>query len=494
MGVSPSAVSRVCGVEVSYKNFNSGRAFMLPQRLAVVGQGNDDSTFSEDKFLVEGNANAVAEKYGYGSPVHLASLQLFPQIGTGADFPVTIYPLKKADGAEPAKGSVSVEFSGAESTATETGSAFIFVGGVKAEFVVKKGDNADAVLQSVKKAVDSVLKMPVKTEDVAGSKLPLVSKWSGESSNLITLEVKSKLANLVFTVEKFTGGAKDPNVETALKKVGPVWETFVLDCFNYNNETRLDTYQSFGEERWGAFEKKPVLVCHGCTDDFATRTAVSDKRKKDYINFLIVSVKSRELPFVIAARAMLHDVVSTANANPPQGYKGLLAGLHCGKDEEQENYQQRNMSVLRGSSTNIKNGSVAELNDVVTFYHPESEGTLPSKRYVVDLVKLMNVVFNARLIMDADNIKSAPMVSDDTVTSNKRAVQPKVIRTSFMNLADSLALQAIIQEPKFTKKKMVVEIDDKNPKRLNVAFPVKLSGNVEISDTMVYFGFYLGGE
>jgi hypothetical protein len=41
---------------------------------------------------------------------------------------------------------------------------------------------------------------------------------------------------------------------------------------------------------------------------------------------------------------------------------------------------------------------------------------------------------------------------------------------------------------------MTVGIDSENPKRLNVSFPVKLSGNVEISSTDVYFGFYLGGE
>lgn len=493
MGVSPSAMSRVCGVEVSYKNFNSGRAFMLPQRVAIIGQANDDAVFALDKFVLEGNANAVAEKYGYGSPLHLASLQFFPQIGAGAEFPVTIYPLKKAEDTAPASGAISVSFSEGK-TAKENGSGTVFVGGVSAEFVVLKNDGIEDILQSIKKAIDSVLKMPVKTQDISGEKLPLVAKYSGESSNLITLEVDANISGLVFAVEKFSGGVLDPDVELALKKIGPVWETFILSCFDYKKENRLDKFQAFGEERWGVFEKKPLLVCHGCTDVFAERTVTTDIRKKDFVNFLIVSVGSRELPFVVAARALLRDVVSTANSNPPQGYKGLLTGLHCGSDEVQENYQQRNMSVLRGSSTNIKNGSVAELNDIVTFYHPENEGSLPSKRYVVDLVKLMNVVYNVRLIMEADELKGATLVSDETVTSNKNAVQPKTIKTSFMNLADSLAMQAIIQEPKFTKKNVKVQIDSKNPKRLNVKFPVKLSGNVEVSSTDIYFGFYLGGE
>lgn len=492
MGLSATAVSRVCGVSVEYKNYNTGKAAMLPQRLAIIGQGNDDTVFSAEKFEIEGSANAVGDKYGYGSPLHLAALQLFPQNGKSADFPVTIYPLAKAASAVAAKGAIGVTVAKPSEGATANGSGTVYVGGIAAEFAVKKGDGTQAILAAIKTAVDSVLNMPAKTGDVEADEIPLTAKWSGESSSMITLEVVADIPGVTFSLKKFAGGAIDPDVNTALGKIGVVWETFVLDCFDYKKESRLDTYQAFGENRWSALEKKPLLVCHGCTDALAERTKVTDTRKNDAINFLVVSVGTREMPFVVAARALVNDVVTTANSNPAQGYKGLLTGLHCGADDVQENYIQRSASVNKGSSTNIKNGNVAELNDIVTFYHPANEGQFPSKRYVVDLVKLQNVVFNVRLIMEADNLKGAPLVSDTTITDNKKAVQPKTIKTSFINLADSLAMQAIIQEPEFSKKNMKVEIDKNNPKRVNVQFPVKLSGNVEISDSDIYFGFYLG--
>ena len=492
MGVSATAVSRVCGVSVEYKNFNSGKAFMLPQRLAVIGQGNDDAVYGLDKFELEGNANAVGDRYGYGSPLHLAALQLFPQNGKGAEFPVTVYPLAKVKTGVPAKGAIGVTLAASNEGASGNGAGTVYVGGVAAEFAVKKGDKAEAILKTVKEAIDGVLNMPAKTGDIAAGEIPLTAKWSGESSNMITLEIAADVPGATFTIKKFADGALDPDVNAALGKIGIVWETFILSCFDYKKEARLDAYQEFGENRWSALEKKPLLVCHGCTDVLAERTKITDERKNDAINFLVVSVGSRELPFVIAARALLNDIVTIANSNPAQGYKGLLTGLHCGSDDVQENYMQRTLSVNKGSSTNIKNGNVAELNDIITFYHPANEGQFPSKRYVVDLVKLQNVVFNVRLIMEADELKGAPIVSDDTVTANVKAKQPKMIKTSFMNLADSLALQAIIQEPEFSKRNMSVKIDSNNPKRINVRFPVKLSGNIEISDTDIYFGFYLG--
>jgi phage tail sheath gpL-like len=72
MGVSPSAVSRVSGVEVSWKNFNVGNAAMLPQGLAIIGLGNDSADYSLDKIEISDSAS-VAKKFGYGSPLHLAA-------------------------------------------------------------------------------------------------------------------------------------------------------------------------------------------------------------------------------------------------------------------------------------------------------------------------------------------------------------------------------------------------------------------------------------
>jgi phage tail sheath gpL-like len=96
--------------------------------------------------------------------------------------------------------------------------------------------------------------------------------------------------------------------------------------------------------------------------------------------------------------------------------------------------------------------------------------------------------------MEQDSLKGAPLVPDKDVVTSPVAIQPKAVKTMFINLADSLALAAIISDADFTKKNLTVKIDSENPKRLNVVFPVKLSGNIEVSNTDIYFGFYLGGE
>lgn len=489
MSVPASAISRVTGVAVQYKNFNAGAANMLPQRLAVIGMGSSDVVYSESKYECEGSASEIGERYGYGSPLHLAALQLFPVSGKGASFPVTFYPLKKKDNSVSATGAIGVT-----GPSTAAGSFTVMIGGKKVSVAVAKGATANSVLSAIKDAIDAVIDMPVKTGVVSteDSSLPLTSKAAGTVGNLITIIVDSSVPGLDFEVTNMSGGAVDPDVSGALAKIGEVWETFVLSCFDYNDSDRLNAYKVWGDDRWSDLNKKPVVVIHGCTDSYSVRTAVTDLRPTDSINALIVSVGSPELPYVCAAKAMVNDVMTTADSNPAQNYKGKLDGLTAGADSVQESYTTRNMSVTKGSSTNIKVGEVAELNDVITMYHPATEGKYPSKRYVVDIVKLMNVVYNCRLIMESDELKGAPLIRDEDVTSNPTAIQPKMVKAAFLKLAKSLADKAIIQEVEFTKAGLEVVIDSENPKRLNVRFPVKLSGNVEVSSTDVYFGFYLG--
>jgi phage tail sheath gpL-like len=417
----------------------------------------------------------------------LAALQFYPQIGKAAEFPVTVYPLAKAASAVPSEGTIE-----ASGTSTGNGSGTVTIGGRKAQFAVPKGTAADDTLELIQEAIDATLEMPVRTGTVAAGELPIISKWAGASSNRIKIKLDANIPGITFTITAMADGALDPNVTPGLLKIGIIWETQILNTFDYADNDRADIYQAWGDERKGPEEKKYALVAHGCTDALAVRTAFTDARPLDSINYLITSVASDELPFVVAAKAMIDDIVSTANNNPPQGYKGRLNGLHCGADDLQENSTQRNISVRKGSSTNLKTGSVAELNDVITFYHQANEGKFPAYRYVVDAVKLQNIIFNVRLIMEADDLKGAPLVTDDTPTTNPAAVSPKVIKGWFINLVDSLAAQAMITDPTFTKKNIKVWIDEENPKRVNVIFPVKLSGNVEISSTDIYFGFYLG--
>ncbi len=387
------------------------------------------------------------------------------------------------DGTTQADGEIAV-------VGTATGQAVgrIILGGVKAnEFVILDGETETEIAVKIKASIDAVVDVPALTGILAVGVLPLISKWKGESANDISIEIElADGSGVTIGSTAFSGGAVNPDVDAALLLFDNRWETFVLNCLNYDDTDTLDKYSLFGEGRWLQTVKKPCLVASGVTDDFATRTAITSVRPLDRTNFLIPSIGSKELPFVVAARGLVKDIIPTANDKPAVNYTGVLTGLEPGETSEIESV--RNASVLAGASTNIIVNELAQLNDTITMF---TDGDQPKYKNVVTNVKLHNVLYNVNIVLEV--MAGKPLVPDEQVTEDPDAVQPKDVVAVFHTLADSLAgKSAIIVDTEFTKKNAWAGIDEQNPDRINSKFPVKLSGNVEVNSNEVLWGHYYG--
>ena len=489
MSLDINVITRVVAITVTFKIFEKGRVVFLPQQVALIGQGNTASTYATTPLLITGGASQVANAYGFGSPLHLAARQLFPDNGDGIGFvPVTVFPLEDDGAAVVATGAI-----GATGTTQTTDQVYsIKVNNISTgNFTIPATTVPDAALALMKTALDAILEMPTLHGTPAAGTMAVTSKWLGESANDIFIEIVGTESGLVFAVTQPIGGATNPVVTAATALFGDTWYTIIIDCLNYEDVTTLGLYSTFGDGRWGETVKAPLWVATGCTANLATRTAITDARKTDKTNALVgVAPGSRELPCVLAARGIAR-IAPVAASDPPNGYKGRLTGLTAGAVGNQENVTQRNTSLLLGSSNTIVIDNEIELNDTITMYHPTGE-TNPGFRYVVDIVKLQNIVFNLRIIFENDEWKGVPLLPDGTPTNSPSAKQPKNAVTVLGNLADNLGLAAIISDPDFVKTNLAVSISSQNPKRLDNDYPVKLSGNVEVIATNLFFGFFFG--
>jgi len=486
--VDASAVARVLGIKTVYKDLRGNSVLNLPQRIAVIGQGATASTYAADKVQVT-SAAQVADLFGFGSPLHLAARQLFPTNGDGVGtIPVTIYPLVD-DGA----GVVSAGDITPSGTPTEAGAYTVFVNNIASNtFVISVGDVVADMTAAITAAINAVLEMPIIAVD-GGTAVDFTSKWKGISANDIVVEVAGPTdAGVSFAITQATGGLVNPDITDTLALIGDVWESLILNCLNISDTTTLGLYQTFGDGRYGALTRKPCVVFTGNTATTVTNAiVVSDARKTDKINCQLVAPGSNDLPFVVAARQLARIAV-VANNNPPVDYGSQDAtGLIPGDDGDQWNYVQRDQAVKAGSSTiQVKDG-VINLSDTVTFYHPSGD-PIPAYRYVCDIVKIQNILFNLDLIFAVPEWDGAPLIPDNQPTFNRAAKKPKMAKAAIAALVDSLALNAIISDPDFTKASIQAEIDNQNPKRLNIVFTVKLSGNTNIISIDFEFGFYFG--
>lgn len=489
--VDASAVARVVGIKTEYKNLRAGNVLFLPQRVAIVGQGATASTYATTKAQYT-SAFAVGQAYGFGSPVHLAALQLLPTNGDGiGSIPLTVYPLVDDGAGVAAAGDVTPS-----GTVTEDTNYVVRVNNIDSQaFTVSSGDAVADIIDKMVVAVNAVLEMPVVAVD-GTTQLDLTAKWKGASGNDLYVEIiGSTTAGVSYAITQPTGGATNPDVQDALDQVGDVWETLILNCMEIADTTSLGKYATFGEGRWGALVKKPCMVFTGHTSradpTVATMTTVSDARKTDRTNSQLVAPGSKDLPFVVAARELARIAV-IANNNPPVDYAAQLAtGLTPGADGVQWTYADRDTAIKAGSSTIEVKDSVVALSDTVTMYHPTGD-PLPAYRYVVDIVKLQNIIFNTDLIFASSDWAGAPLIPDNQAITNRAARKPSSAKAAIAAMIDNLALNAIISDPETAKNSIVANINGSNPKRLDVTFTVQLSGNTNIISVDLNFGFYFG--
>jgi len=488
--IQAGAVSRITGVQTLFKDLRGGIT-LLPQRIAMVGQGNTTSVYPLTKLQVT-SALEVANVYGFGCPLHLAARQFFPVNGDGIGIiPLTIYPMVDDGSGVAATGDITPVVG-----ATEAAAFLVRVNNIEsAQFVINIGDTVANVVASITTAINGQLAMPIIATD-ATTVVNFAAKWAGSSSNDIVVEIvgATNVGN-TFAVTQANGGLVNPDVDPALTLVGNTWETLFLNCLEVGDTTNLDRFNAFGEGRWGAIVRKPPVVFSGSVEAVvATTIIIPNARNTQRVNCQLVSPASNDLPLVVAAR-QLTRIARLANDNPAHDYGSQQAnGLIPGADELQWTYPQREQAVLGGSSTIEVVDGIVNIGDVITFYHPTGD-TAPAYRFVVDIIKLQNAIFNVDMRFAVPEWDGAPLIPDDQVANlNPSAKRPSMAVAEVAAVIDGLAANAIISDPVSAKKTILAEIDATNPKRLNLTFTIQLSGNTNIKSIDLNFGFFYGGN
>lgn len=483
------ARASVLGVKTEFLDLGQNAVAFLPQQIAIIGQGSTLSTYTTTKAR-HTKASDVGSAYGFGSPLHLAALQLLPSNGDGVgSIPVYFLPLQDDDGSSAASAG-DVTPSG---TQTVAASYIVRINNIDSDaFVINPSDSVATIITAMIVAVNAVLEMPMIASD-GTTTLDLTAKWKGTSTNDLIVEIiGSATAGTSFALTQPVGGLINPDVDDALNLIGTQWITMALNCMEIADTTSLDKISTFGETRWGPTERKPLVSFVGNTIAGVTAaTAVSDARKTDRVNSQLVAPGSSDIPFIVAARQLARITVQ-ANNNPSVNYNKLAAtGLTPGLDSEQWTFLERDEAFQLGSSSIEVEDATVLITDVITFYQPTGESN-PAFQYVVDIVKLQTIIFNLDLEFASIKWMGKPLLPDEDPTVNPDARQPKMAVAAVAAIVDSLGLNAIISSPQDAKASIVASINQSNPKRLDLCFTVQLVGNVQIISVDFNFGFKFG--
>lgn len=487
-----NSVARGVGFETKFRDRRgeSGPNF-LPQDLFIIGQGTtaQNPNYTTDPVLIS-SASEAGQMFGFGSPIHLVALRLYPTNGDGAGIiPTTVYPLKDDASGVAATGSVTP--SGSQTT---RGLYQVRVNNISSvSFLIEDGDILSTVTAAITQAINGTQNLPITATD-NGTDVGITSKWQGASGNAIFLEIIGPSDGYQFAVVQPSGGAINPDVDIALNQFGSTWHTMGINCLDIDDNVSLDKIQAFGELRWQPLENT-FFVCFTGNPGATVMDLISvpDARKTDRVNAQIPGQGTKDLPFMVAASSVARIAV-IANRNPPLGYAfQSLNGLPFDENFVDFNFIDRDALVKGGSSSlEVRNGQVV-LSDVVTFYHPDDE-PVPAYRYVSAIIRIQNIVNDLKLTFDTPEWIGKPLIPSDQVSVNPDSVSVDAYKAALSTRIDFWGLQAWISDPQSAKDSIVANISPTNPNRIDSSHDIQLSGNLTQLAVDNVFGYFFGSN
>lgn len=503
--VGLARISTILGYKIDKGNFAT-QTPNLPQRILVLGVANDsnDGTVTHDEIERYNTAEAVGKKFGYGSPMHQAMRILKPSSGVGVGGIPILFSAQSPTGTACEK---KIAVTG---SATKAGTATVVIGGRKTidgdsySFGYSNGDTATNLASAIKNAINGVKSCPYTATASAGD-VTLTAKYKGLNSDVkVRVDFGDNANGITYAVSTTTASAGAPTVTGGLNNIGSEWVTMVVNTYSPSSTSILDEFQTFNGHpgvtstgRYSGIIMKPFIAITGvCTTgektDAKTYAAANDE---EVTNAFAPAYGSEGICSEASANYALLESVIAQNSPHLDIINRKLQDMPAPDDMSiaKPTYDDRDIMVKGGLSTDVWNDGEYVIKDFVTTYH-SSDDDQPVFRYVRDLYVDFNMKY-AYFIKQEKFVVGKIIVPDDSVPASgvsQDSIMPKTWRALVMDLIEDFASRGMLVDVDFTKQSLQVEINATNPNRLDTSFNYKRSGIARIGSTNVFAGFYFG--
>lgn len=508
-----SANSLAAAVGAGAKNVKFlATALNIPRKILIIGTYDPAKTGIADNVpALSGGPADAGNKYGFGSMIH----RLAVAANEGAQGVETwIVPQAEAGGAVASTG--DVDFIG--STATESGTLFMYVAGYPCFIAVETGDTGVEIVAKLVAKLTELKDLPLSgAVGTPTTTLDLTAKSKGPWGDDIVVSFnegfqESFPAGVTAVVTGMSGGAGIPDIQDALDGLG------LGDDANENHFTdgvhgygldsstlnALSVWNGEGNDFLGLYSKtvaRPMRFLNGDTaagsGGLSTLLALGAGRKSDRTNGVVAVPGSSGHPSEIAAKA-IGIMARINNDRAAEHYLGqILPNVFPGAvaDRWTSLYDNRDTAVKAGiSPTNVSGGAVV-LQNVLTYYHPDSVA-IDSNGYRSqrNVSIIQNVLENIRANFRTDKWKGISIVADIAKVTNPtdraKARDIGAVLDDLVALAVGFEARAWIFSAAFTIDRLkagnLITIRPGGT-GFDMRFPIVLSGEGSIFDTTVEF-------
>jgi phage tail sheath gpL-like len=402
---------------------------------------------------------------------------------------------------------------------TAAGTLHLYVAGEYVPVSVPTGTVADAVAALVAAAITALPNLPV-TASATLAVVTITAKDDGVWGDNIKLSFNELAGETdvpgtsVVVTQPTGGGAGSLDVGASLDaalgtgdSANDVHITDVAHGFSQSASVLddLSTYNGIGNDFVGLYAKtvsRAFRAMDGNTEAGGTGLtnliAFGDGRKQDRTNGIIAVPGSASHPSYIASvgigvMARISGQRAEENfANKP------LPGILCGANADRwtSDFDSRNSAVLAGVSPTLCKGGSVLLQNVASFYHPDSIPVVNNGwRSMRTIAIIQNILDAIRTAWESEQWQGVSIVADLAKVSNSvdkaKARDLNGARNTTLSLVTAFEGNAWIFSAEFTVSRLqsdptLIQLRPGGT-GFNITIPVKISGEGLIFDNVVLF-------
>lgn len=511
MPLSASSLAAAVGAGAKNVKFLAA-ALNVPRKIVIIGTYLAAKTGIADEVpRLSTSPEDAGDIYGFGSIIHRLRLAV-EETSQGVE--CWVVPQAEEGAAVAATG--DVDFIGA--TATAAGTLYMYVGGYPCFVPVAVADTGtEIVAKLVARLVvlkDLPLSGAVGTPDTT---LDLTAKSKGPFGNDVLITFNEGFqeefpAGVTAVVTALSAGAGIPTLQDALDGMGTGddanEEQFTDGVHGYGIVTAdlntLSNWNGAGNDFVGLYSKtvaRPMRFLNGDTaagsSGLTAVLALGNGRKTDRTNGIVSVPGSSGNPSEIAAKA-IGLMARLNNDRAAEHYVGqVLPNVFPGAfaDRWTSDYDDRDTAVKAGVSPTVVESGAVVLQNVLTYYHPDSVADDSNGyRSQRNISIIQNVLDNIKQNFRGEKWQGISIVADVAKVTNStdrtKAKDIDAVIDDLVALALSFESKAWIFSAAFTIDRLkaggLVTIRPGGV-GFNVTLPILLSGEGNIFDTVVEF-------
>lgn len=489
----------------------------IPGRIVVIANYDDvgKTSIVQNTLYPVLSPEAAGNLFGFGFAAH----RLVRALWRGSQG-VPTYVIPVDNDAAGAAGDATVTITATSATA---GNIYLYISGDLVTVPVAKGDDGDAIAITMAAKINAERELPctaavngvtLNQVDITTKDLNIEANNNPIKTNLV--EGQETAEGVSLAIVQFTGGTGTmlADMATALKVLGEGDQqnadfytelvhgfgddSAVLDDISEYNGEGNDTVGNWSKTVHRPFRTLCGDIVAGSAGLTAAKALGNGRKTLDRTNGQISVPGSANNPNEIAATVL--GLMARFNQDDPNrnlngtAIPGVYGGV--GTDDWTRDYDSRNDAVLSGISPTQVVGGAVIIQNVLTFYHPDSVSRASNGyKSQFSISKIRYVIHNNWVNFNNERWKGVTIVDDITKVGNAvaklKVKDTKAVLGELVALTQLYESDAVIYQAQWTIDKLIAE-----PTRIvlragtdgwDINYPILLSGEANIIDEKTEF-------